>query len=203
MDAQGLEPWTRWLRVSLYSFKIHYLNRKHLNSSHRELNRLQPKRKTEIRALHSTKRPRPERPAGGFSGRSDDAQAASWTAIMVSLRRHEGSSIDLTSQFNWRPDGNIAGPRRPARDIAQALPARSRDPREQQDVRPSLMVPFTMVVWNMLADRPTQRAFSEENDLRQTFLLSKGATVSVDEGAANGTRHSLLTNSVGRGTDCQ
>ena len=58
MGAQGLEPWTRRLRGSLYSSKTHYLSRKHLNSSQWKLNRFQPDRKTTIRPPLE-KKPRP------------------------------------------------------------------------------------------------------------------------------------------------
>ena len=42
------------------------------------------------------------------------------------------------------------------------LPASFRAPGDQQDVRLSLTVPFTMVGHNILVHRPTQSAFAEE-----------------------------------------
>src|SRR5215470_14019374 len=45
-----------------------------------------------------------------------------------------------------------------------SLPTRLRDPREQQHVGLSLMIPFTVVVRNLFMQRPTQRALTKEED---------------------------------------
>jgi hypothetical protein len=52
------------------------------------------------------------------------------------------------------------------------LPAFFHDPREQQDVRLSLMVPFTMVVCNVLMHRPAQRAFAADGRIDQRTCRS-------------------------------
>jgi hypothetical protein len=73
---------------------------------------------------------------------------------------------DRTVHSSGILNGNSAGGRRAARDRTGPSPRGFYDPWEQQDVRLPLMVPFTILVRNLLVHRPTQRSFAEENDLR-------------------------------------
>src|SRR5665647_685571 len=48
-----------------------------------------------------------------------------------------------------------------------------RDPTEQQDIGLPLMIPLSMVMRNIFAQRPPQGALTKENDIRQTLLLHR------------------------------
>jgi hypothetical protein len=65
-------------------------------------------------------------------------------------------------QVKRRPDSNSGMGRRAVPTSHGPLPAFFHDQREQQDVRLSLMVPFTMVVCNILVHCPTQTDCSLE-----------------------------------------
>src|SRR5450830_1786745 len=62
-------------------------------------------------------------------------------------------------------------PTQPLATLHGFLMTRFRDPTEQQDVGLPLMIPLSMVMRNIFAQRPPQGALTKENDLRQTLLL--------------------------------
>src|ERR1039458_3981770 len=68
-------------------------------------------------------------------------------------------------------------PTQPLATLHRLLTLRFRDPAEQQDVRLPLMIPLSMVMCNIFAQRPPQRALTKENELRQTLLHARQANV--------------------------
>ena len=56
-------------------------------------------------------------------------------------------------------------PAQPLAALHRFLTMRLRDPTEQQDVRLPLMIPLSMVMRNIFAQRPPQRTFTKENEL--------------------------------------
>jgi hypothetical protein len=65
----------------------------------------------------------------------------------------------------------IAQERHAARDTAHSLPTCLRDAREQQHVGPSSMIPYTMVVRNILVQRPTRRTLARNGSWTNSALL--------------------------------
>src|SRR5450756_1579650 len=61
----------------------------------------------------------------------------------------------------------------PLATLHRLLTTRWRDPTEQKDVGLPLMIPFSMVMLDLLAQREPQRALTKENDLRQTLVLHR------------------------------
>src|ERR1035437_4184219 len=64
-------------------------------------------------------------------------------------------------------------PTQPLATLHRLLTTRSRAPTEQQDVGLPLMIPLSMVMRNIFAQRPPQGAVTKENDLRQTLVLHR------------------------------
>ena len=75
-------------------------------------------------------------------------------------------SIRAELRFTQRVDGNSARAHLAARDTA----ADSRG-EEQEDIALPLVISLGMVMLNVFFHRPPQRAFAEEDDLRQALIL--------------------------------
>src|SRR5450755_3990827 len=61
----------------------------------------------------------------------------------------------------------------PVATLYRPVPTSFRNPTEQQDVGLPLMIPLAMVVLDIFAQHPPQRALTKKNDLGQTLLLHR------------------------------